>query len=111
MVIGFKAKPTAPTSGFLQELVEGGELELDFSEENIKLKPALKTIQGDLRDRNWGYKSQLLHFRDRKSNQPNWRVFFFFFSASDRKLTVSVLCDATEGVLDLTNCLSIHSEL
>ena len=81
MVIGFKAKPTAPTSGFLQELVEGGELELDFSEENVKLKPALKTIQGELRDRNWGYKSQLLHFRDRKSNQPNWRVvvFFFFF--------------------------------
>lgn len=110
MVIGFKAKPTAPTSGFLQELVEGGELELDFSEENIKLKPALKTIQGDLRDRNWGYKSQLLHFRDRKSNQPNWRVFFFFFLLLIEN-SQSVLCDATEGVLDLTNCLSIHSEL
>lgn len=109
MVIGFKAKPTAPTSGFLQELVEGGELELDFSEENIKLKPALKTIQGDLRDRNWGYKSQLLHFRDRKSNQPNWRVFFFFLLLIEN--SQSVLCDATEGVLDLTNCLSIHSEL
>ena len=46
MVIGLKAKPTAPTPGFLQGLVKGGELELDFSEENIKLKPALKTIQG-----------------------------------------------------------------
>ena len=46
MVIGFKAKPTAPTPRTLQELVKGGELELDFLGEKSNLKPAF--IQGEL---------------------------------------------------------------